>query len=290
MFSLIRENKTITRLSFVSLVALLASFVWIPGATQAKAVTGGTQQNRNGLGIIRGIVRDEAGNPIADAMVAVFRVGTSKLLKQVRSASDGSFLAKIVPGTYTVLAVAQGFNPVTLSEVQVNRSAELTYGFKLERAGSGNTLPEKRVDRNSSKWVIRAAQNRRSIYQNQEGENPVDENTIAENKTVEESIGVVNEPEDDRDETRRKGQSVVETFVADSPEGGAYTGFNFATLQPLGENTEIIIVGQTGTSKTAPQRFETTVKFRPNESHQLRLTTSAAKLGRIEDADEQQQP
>jgi hypothetical protein len=290
MFSLIRENKTITRLSFVSLVALLASFVWIPGATQAKVVARGQQQNRNGLGIIKGIVRDEAGNPIADAMVAVFRVGTSKLLKQVRSASDGSFLAKIVPGTYTVLAVAQGFNPVTLSEVQVNRSAELTYGFKLERAGSGNTLPEKRVDRNSSKWVIRAAQNRRSIYQNQEGENPVDENTIAENKNVEESVGVVSEKEEeDGDETRRKGQSVVETFVADSPEGGAYTGFNFATLQPLGENTEIIIVGQTGTSRTAPQRFETTVKFRPNESHQLRLTTSAARLGRIEDGDEQQQ-
>ncbi|HEX8368811.1 MAG TPA: carboxypeptidase regulatory-like domain-containing protein [Pyrinomonadaceae bacterium] len=281
MFSSIRQSKTIIRLSFVSLVAFLVSFVSIPGARATVVV----QQNRTGLGVIKGIVRDESGKPIADAMVAVFRVGTSKLLKQVRSAADGSFLAKIVPGTYTVLAVAQGFNSVTLAEVQVNNSSELTYGFKLERSGSGNTLPEKRADRSSPKWVIRSAQNRRSIYQNREDETTtIDENATAENKNVEESIGVV---EEDETETRRKGQSVVETFVAGSGAGGAYTGFNFATLQPLGENTEIIIVGQTGTGKTAPQRFETTVKFRPNESHQLRLTTSAAKLGNIQDTEEQ---
>jgi chromatin remodeling complex protein RSC6 len=280
MFSINRESKTFIRLSFVSLVAFFVSFISIPEAPAAVVV----QQNKTGLGVIKGIVRDEAGKPIADAMVAVFRVGTSQLLKQVRSASDGSFLTKIVPGTYTVLAVAQGFNPVTLSEVQVNRSAEVTYGFKLERAGSGNTVPEKRADRNSSKWVIRAAQNRRSIYQNQEGKTKVDENATAGNENVEETIGVV---EEDETETKRKSQTVVETFVAGSGAGGAYTGLNFATLQPLGEDTEIIIVGQTGTGKIAPQRFETTLKFRPNESHQVRLTTSAARLGKIQNSEEQ---
>jgi hypothetical protein len=278
MVSSIRQSKKFIRLSFLSLAAFFVSFVSIPVARGAVIV-----ENRAGLGTIKGIVRDEAGTPIANAMVAVFRVGTSQLLKQVRSAADGSFLARVAPGTYTILAVAQGFNPVTLSEVQVNRSAEITYGFKLERSGSGNTLPEKRADRTSPKWVIRSAQSRRSIYQNQEDENPVDENPVAKNENVEESLGV---SEDDETETRRKGQTVVETFVADSG-GGAYTGFNFATLQPLGENTEIIIVGQTGTGKFAPQRFETTLKFRPNEKHQVRLTTSAAKLGTIQSTEEQ---
>lgn len=278
MFSSIRQSKTFIRLSFFSLAAFFVSFVSIP-ETQAKVIV----ENRAGLGTIKGIVRDEAGTPIADAMVAVFRVGTSKLLKQVRSAADGSFLARVAPGTYTVLAVAQGFNPVTLAEVQVNGSAELNYGFKLERSGSGNTLPEKRADRTSPKWIIRSAQSRRSIYQSQEDDTPIDENTVAENEKVEQSVGV---SVDDETETRRKGQTVVETFVADSG-GGGYTGFNFATLQPLGENTEIIIVGQTGTGKTAPQRFETTLKFRPNEKHQVRLTTSAAKLGKIQSTEEQ---
>ena len=61
------------------------------------------------------------------------------------------------------------------------------------------------------------------------------------------------------------------------------------TLQPtaLVHEAYLRLVGQTGTSKNAPQRFETTVKFRPNESHQLRVTTSAARLGKIENTDEQ---
>ena len=127
---------------------------------------------KGGLGVIKGLVLDNAGSPIADATVAIFRVGTSQLLKQVRSASDGSFLAKILPGTYTVLAVAEGFNPVTLAAIEVDKASQLNYGFKLERAGNGNTLPEKRRDRNNPKWNIRAAQISRSIYQNTEGATP----------------------------------------------------------------------------------------------------------------------
>ena len=122
---------------------LVAGIVPATGQTSAAAV-------------IKGVVRTDGG-PIADATIAIFKAGTATLLKQVQSAKDGSFLARITPGRYTVLAVAQGFNPVTISEVDVQRSAELTYGFKLERAGSGNTLPEKRLDRNNPKWARRAS-------------------------------------------------------------------------------------------------------------------------------------
>ncbi len=98
--------------------------------------------------MIKGVVRDHSGNPISHATVAVFRVGTSKLLKQVTATKSGKFFAKIVPGTYTILAVAQGYNPVTLEEVKVTSSDELVYGFNLEKAGSGNTIPEKeRIER-----------------------------------------------------------------------------------------------------------------------------------------------
>ena len=59
------------------------------GAPLAKAEI--VIEKAGNLGVIKGIVRDEAGGPIADASVAIFRSGTSKLLKQVTSASDGSF-------------------------------------------------------------------------------------------------------------------------------------------------------------------------------------------------------
>ena len=177
--SFISKNNFLKPL-LIALVAVFAVSFAVP-ETNAEVII---KQNGK-LGIIKGIVRDNSGKPISDAFVAIFYVGTSKILKQVRSAADGSFLAKVIPGTYTILAVAQGFNPVTLATVQVNPSAELVYGFKLERAGSGNTLPEKTVDRNSSKWRIRTSQSRRSIYQKTEGETPIDEQTIDETVTAE---------------------------------------------------------------------------------------------------------
>ncbi|MGI8556446.1 MAG: carboxypeptidase regulatory-like domain-containing protein [Pyrinomonadaceae bacterium] len=264
--------KKIIKGSFIWLAAFFVTCIFVLPA-QAKIVA----EKSASFGVIKGVVRDEQGSPIADAAIAVFYAGTLKLLKQVRSAADGSFLARVIPGTYTVLAVAQGFNSMTVNDVQVERSAELNYGFKLERVGSGNTLPEKRIDRNSTKWRIMAAQNRRSIYQNQEGKSPIDENGVTKESTVEETVSAVS----DEETNKRRGQSIAETYFANSTAGN-YEGFNFATLQPVGENAEIIFAGQTGTKNFAPNRLETAFKTRLNENHQIRLGASVAKLGKIQ--------
>ena len=287
MFLSTHARKNLIRLGFVALGAFFASFV---AAADARGGTRIVVDKKANLGVIKGIVRDDEGSPIADAVVAIYRVGASKILKEVRSASDGSFFAKVIPGTYRVLAVAVGYNPMTISEVQVSPAAEINYGFKLERSGSGNTLPEKRADRRSNKWMIRAAQQmNRSIYQAQEGATPPQvveskssDETTAQN-SIEESVGVSSR---DEEISKRRAQSVVETYFAGSSEG-SYQGFNFATLQPLSENTEIIIAGQTGTGNSAPQRLEATLKTRPDANHQIRVTASGAKLGAIKDSKKQ---
>ena len=260
---------------FLFAVALLIASSPAVAATPAVNVNIAIEEGSN-LGIIKGIVRDEGGSPISDATVAIFRGGTSKLLKQVSSASDGSFLAKILPGTYTVLAVAQGFNPVTLLGVEVGRAAEVNYGFKLERAGSGNTLPEKHVDRNSSKWRIRAAQSQRSIYQHGQGQAPVDEN-----KTAAKGVDPITDNANSGEMVSgRRGQTIVETYFAGSDQG-SYSGVNFATLLPVNGKADIIFAGQTGLGRNAPQRFETALKFRPAADHQIRLDTSFGRLGNV---------
>ncbi|MBL8180093.1 MAG: carboxypeptidase regulatory-like domain-containing protein [Blastocatellia bacterium] len=228
------------------------------------AVTANVNSN---FGIIKGVVRDDGGNPIADATVAIFKLGTSKLLKQVSSAADGSFVARILPGRYSVLAVAQGFNPVTVNNVAVNRSASLNYGFKLERAGGGNTLPEKRPDRNSSKWHVRAAQMQRSIYQNSEGKVPV---TADQDDSA--------ETEDEKRTANGNVRSVVETGVS-AGANGVFPTLNFATAVPVGSNAEVVLIGQTSIADNAPQRFETKLTFRPSNNHKLRINTSISKLG-----------
>lgn len=272
-----QQGKNFIRLGLFSLAGFLLTFP-LAVKTQAKSVV----EKRAALGTIKGIVRDDQGKPISEAIVALFYLGTSKLFKQVRSSSDGRFLTKVMPGKYTLLAVAQGFN-ASLSEVQVGQSAEVDYGFKLERVGSGNTLPEKRIDRKSSKWMVRAAQNQRSIYQANEGESPIEENKALARQDIQENLRFVEDEEPDR---KRDGQSVVETYFADS-EDGNYTGLNFATLQPLGEDSEIIIAGQTGTGKISPQRLEAALKTRLNENHQVKITTSAANFGKVAESDKQ---
>lgn len=247
---------------------VIAAFVLCP-VVQIQAANVPIRQSPSGLGVISGFVRDQGGNPIADATVAIFRAGTSKLLKQVTSASDGRFLAKIVPGKYSVLAVAQGFNPITLNDVEVGQSAQIEYGFKLERAGSGNTLPEKRIDRNNPKWSVRASSISRSIYQNTEGEEP-----------VREEIALPSVEDRDDSESKRKIQSVAATYYASS-DRGAFTGFNFATLIPLKENTDLVIAAQTGVGNAAPQRIDTELKFKPVEDHQVRVKSSFGKIGTV---------
>jgi hypothetical protein len=266
------QNKGFISVGFVLLISFCLSFP-LASQTQANIVI----EKHSNYGVIKGVVRDQQGNPIKDAIVAVFHLGTSKVLKQVRSSANGSFWTRIIPGRYTILAVAEGFNAETVQDVSVNRATELNYGFKLERAGSGNTLPEKSVDKPSTKIKVRRAYQSRSIYQNREGKTPIDENASAENKAVEETITAV---EDVDDEKKRRPQSVFETYFAGSDEG-SFTGFNFATIQPLGQNTEIVIAGQTGSKSFAPNRIETTIKHRPNSKHQIRLTASAAKLGKV---------
>lgn len=234
----------------------------------AAPAEGETSQSAD-LAVITGIVRGDSG-PIADATVAIFRLGTSKLLKQVQSASDGSYVAKVFPGTYTILAVAQGYNPETLAQVEVSGSEALTFGFKLERAGSGNTLPEKRLDRNNPKWIIRSAQTSRSIYQNSEDDKPA----VIENRDSDAADEAAEEPA-----VVRKPRGVVESYFASSRTGN-FTGVNFAALIPLSADTEVVFTGQGGTGD-APLRFESKLKFRPAASHKVVLGGAVARLGNI---------
>lgn len=272
-----RSTKKIANSVFILLVVACAGFITVPEALGSTTITV-KSNTKGGLGTIRGIVRDNGGTPIAQATVAIFKLNSFKALKQVKSAADGSFLAKILPGTYTVLAVAEGFNPSSVPTVEVTSTTNSVYGFKLERAGGGNTLPEKKIDRNNSKWRIRAAQSQRSIYQHGTGDAPVDERATASNDTIE-SFEITPETTEENDGRRLKG--IVEAYTA-STSSGAYSGMNFAALMPINERAEIVFAGQTGVGRIAPQRFETGLKIRPNDKHQIRLKGAIGRLGTVQ--------
>jgi hypothetical protein len=269
----------------VSLALVVLSTLCAASAPTVLGKGGGTSGGR-GLATITGSVRDNKGNPLSGALVSLLRDGAQEVLKQVRSAADGSFSAKINPGRYSLRATASGFNEALFSAVDVRASDELVYRFNLEPVGSGKTAPERRRDRDDPKWRLRSAQGRRSIFQVQEGESDA--------AVVAAALGIEPEAEDAPDiastaptraEGRRRArmQGVVETFVATSsnPVAPAYAGVNFAFAKPINNRLEFIFAGQTGVGRVAPQRLEATARLRATDRHRLNLSLGGTRLGAV---------
>ncbi|HYP00623.1 MAG TPA: carboxypeptidase-like regulatory domain-containing protein [Pyrinomonadaceae bacterium] len=266
-------RKTYWRVSLTLFALCLFSEAGAPADTYAASLAGG---GAGKLGIVSGSVRDNKGNPLAGALVQLLRDGADHVTKQTRTAADGTFTARIVPGRYLLKALAEGFNATTFNAVQVNPSDELVYRFNLEPLGQGRTMPETRNDRNDTKWRLRSSQNRRSIFQNNDGE----DKTIA---AVEESIEAGEEAASadeagDWTNDGRSAQGVIESFTAASanPNAPVYAGTNFAVSVPANEGLNLIFAGQLATNGYA--RLETTGRFRAGAQHLFSATIGGATL------------
>ena len=248
-------------LSLIALVSLLSG--------DALAAS-----SNKSLATITGSVRDNRGNPLAGALVSLIRDGV-KTVKEARTDKQGNFIAKVSPGRYGIKAIAIGFSEVAFGAVDVKASQELVYRFNLEPVGHGNTLPERRRDRDEVKWALRSSQPRRSIFQNQEGE----DSTVAavteatENAPMETAPdALIEAPADSRPKTR----GVLESYFANSGFGSSYVGVNFAVATPISDQVELIFSGQTGTAD-APERVEATTRFRIGE-HRVGVTASGVRF------------
>jgi hypothetical protein len=257
--------RTIFR--FTAPLVALAVLVGMTATVQGK----GTR----GLATITGTVRDNKGMPLAGAVIQLIREGANQIVRQTRTAADGSFSAKIPAGRYSLRAIAEGFSDVLFSSVQVSPSAEIAYRFNLEPADSPNTLVNQRKDKDNVKWTLRSVQGRRSIFQADEG----DDSAIAAVETGDDvSEATVEKRTDEHGRVRTQG--VVETYFSASanPFAPSYEGVNFAVALPASESIDLIFAGQSGTGAGAPQRFETSVRWRANERHRLNLTAGAVRL------------
>jgi hypothetical protein len=235
---------------------------------------------------VSGSVRDNKGNPIAGAIVSLIKDGASEVIKQVRSAGDGTFVARIAPGRYSLRAIADGFSAVLFDSVQVKPADEVIYRFNLEPIGSGRTAPERRKDRDDRKWMLRSRSGSRSIFQAGEGEDETINAVLAAQSEVEASAGepynVVAIENEDATNKLARTQGAIETYVASSSGTNAstFTGLNFAIAQPLSQRVDLILAGQTGAGRAAPQRLEATANIRANARHRLSLTASGGALNK----------
>jgi hypothetical protein len=242
----------------------------------------GVNASKGNLATITGAVQDNKGNPVAGALISLLADGANKVIKQTRSNAAGRFTTRIPPGRYGIRAIAEGFNEVVFSSVEIRASQELVYRFNLEPIGSGKTLPEHRKDRDDVKWILRSAQTRRSIFQAQEGEDRdiqavLGSETASDNQTV--NASAADNSETSKKASRRRIQGVVETYFASNSSGSTYPGLNFAVSTSAKDGVELIFAGQTGIGPNAPQRFEASTHLRAGQRHRLGVGLGAVKFG-----------
>jgi hypothetical protein len=235
---------------------------------------------------VSGSVRDSKGKPIAGAIISLIKDGADEIIKQVKSAADGTFIARIAPGRYSLRAIADGFSAVLFDSVQVRPADEVVYRFNLEPVGSGKTAPERRKDRDDSKWILRSRSGSRSIFQAGEGEDETLNAVLAaeaadeiENPSQVDAITQTSGTED-RATAAARTQGVIETYVSTSSgtQAFSFAGMNFAFARPVGQSVDLIFAGQTGVGRNAPQRLETTASIRATNNHRIRLGVAAGVL------------
>lgn len=264
----------------VSVLMLVTLAVCEAGTASALA-----KAERRSLGTIAGTVLDTRGNPLAGALVTVVRDGVNEVVKQTKSAADGSFSARVAPGRYLIRALADGFNPATFTAVQINSSTELVYRFNLQPAGEGRTTPERRADRNDPKYRIRSVQSRRSIFQAKEGEDAtvnaaIDAIAAKENESNAVDVDTLDNAEsaaqtDAGSSAKARPQGFVESYVASSadPRTGEYAGINFAVATPINREFDMVFSGQVGEF----ERLEATARLRAGTRHRLSATLGGAR-------------
>ncbi len=254
-------------LSLIALVSFITS----------DALAAGSKKS---LATITGTVVDNRGNPLQGAVVMLVREGV-KAVKEARTDRQGNFVAKVAPGRYGIKAIANGFSEVVFTSVDVKAQQELVYRFNLEPVGYGNTLPERRRDRDDVKWTLRSAQTRRSVFNVQEGEDESIKAATEAEAQVADATPMETAPElptnASSSETRSKVHGVLENYFANSAVGSSYIGLNFAVATPVSDDVELIFSGQTGTGD-APERLEATTLFRVGDRHRVGITASGVRF------------
>jgi hypothetical protein len=270
----ILSERTIGRRALSLLLVVFSTGLY----SQAPASTG-----KGNLATITGAVIDNKGNPVAGALISLLRDGASKVIKQTRSDAAGRFSARISPGRYGIRAMAAGFNEVVFSSVEVRASQELVYRFNLEPVGSGNTLPERRKDRDDVKWTLRSSQTRRSIFQVQEGEDADIQAVLGREPAAATPADGVSPDASDAEVSsppaQRRVQGVVETYFAGNAFGPSYPGLNFAIAASPNDRIELIFAGQTTASGNGPERFEASTHVRQGLRHRVQMSLGAVRYG-----------
>ena len=221
------------------------------------------------LAFVTGTVRDERGTPLAGATVAVLEPklgGKGKEVKSARTDWQGRFSAGVLPGTYSIRALAEGFFPKSTLLV-LNRSAKTIYDFQLKK---DNTLVQKRGDSDNYRWISLSAPGHVLRLNEDDKEEVVD----LSNDEWQKSLLAT--------QSSLHGMAQFVAVTSSAPAGlpaPDFFGTNFAVSGSLGGNFEMAFIGQRGVGDLAPQRLAAVATVRPAAAHQVTAMIGYGQVG-----------
>lgn len=240
----------------------------------------GTVQASPSMAFITGTVMDEAGKPLAGALVALLTSQPGSLqaknVKSVKTDTEGRFTAGASPGVYKLRAEAEGFRP-KFTTIKLGAAAQITQNFALKRVG---TLIDQRGDREDYRWIGRSVPRNVLHYD--------DPDEIAENNSRPvdaDGDGIIDNAgrATDHADFRRSFHGTVQllntaTSANTNLPNTNFYGMNFAISGSLSDNVEVAVIGQGGLGELSAQRLTTITSFRPSASHHV---TTMLGYGRV---------
>lgn len=212
----------------------------------------GTLEAATSLALVSGTVKDDAGNPLAGAAVALFaaqpgQIIGGSLLKSLTTDPEGRFKANVLPGMYRLRAAADGFRP-TFTLITLDTANKITHNFALRRVGS---IVESRGDKGDYRWIGRSVSRNIMHYHGEEDyEETVAKEAASDPQPASAFHGVVQ-------------------FTSLKDGEASFAGANFALSSSFGNNLEVALLGQGGFGDAAPQRLTAIASLRPQAKHQV---------------------
>jgi len=211
------------------------------------------------LATVVGTVRDEKGQPLTGAVVALLEPHSrGRELQRVTTDLKGRFTAAVAPGAYRLRATAVGFSAM-LTRISLDRADRLTYDIALRRS---STLVQRRGDSEDYRWIARSAPRQvLNLRPDQDTAQPVGLEQL-EDEAYSASF-------ERRPLTFHGITQFLASHSAFSGIGPDFFGLNFAVSGSLDGNVEMALIGQRGTGQVAPQRLTAIASLRTSDQHKV---------------------
>lgn len=214
----------------------------------------GIEAGSNKDGRISGIIKSVSGDPLADAVVRIFRdVRQGHSLIVTKTNGQGFFKSNLTPGIYFLQISHQGYQPVTTTKFVIDAGRTASLDIVLQEFIG--LLSNEEDPRNwDMKTVMRSTSDRRMIFRDQPG---------------------VPLPEIENRPFYRNGAMNIAsgTGYLTGPQASQNgISSNFAFAEPVSRHSRMILSGQLDFGREAFWRVRNTYNYRPNRDHDYRIS------------------